>query len=179
MHLDYQYGLWMADYATQAASAGSWAVLAWMLDDNSHGNFTWGMWSNRAGGMKPKPWFYTWSLLARSFRPGSKAVVVTGAPAGVRVLAAKLPGDRAGWSFCLTNLRPRQATITLRVPKGGEFEFRNYLYSRNSAATDGDGFPVPTATGTCDLEKGVPVDLPAESVAVVTSLAEGPPRAAP
>jgi len=49
----FEYGLFMADYAVQAAnagsagSAGSAAVLAWMLDDNSHQDFHWGLWSSK------------------------------------------------------------------------------------------------------------------------------------
>ena len=45
----------MADYAAQAANAGSATVSAWMLDDNSHQDFTWGLWSDKAHGHATAP----------------------------------------------------------------------------------------------------------------------------
>ncbi len=57
---DWNYGLSMTQYAIQAVEAGTWSVLAWMLDDSSHVNFSWGMWTDKADGARLKPWFYPW-----------------------------------------------------------------------------------------------------------------------
>jgi hypothetical protein len=84
LHLNYEYGLYMADYAAQAVNAGSQAVLAWMLDDSSHENFTWGMWKNKGGNFALKPWFHTWGLLTRCFPRGSSiAAAVPASPMAV------------------------------------------------------------------------------------------------
>lgn len=87
MHLDYNYGVLMADYAAQAVGAGSWGVSAWMLEDSSHKGFTWGRWKDKTGGFQLKPWFYTWSLLCRTVPAGSKTYVLKQLP-DLRVLAA-------------------------------------------------------------------------------------------
>jgi len=107
LHLDPRYAVLMSEYAVQTVNAGSWAVLAWMLDDNSHQGFTWGMWKNRTEGLAPKPWFYTWSLLSRCFRPGTRIVEAKVASADVRVLAAcadnKNSTGEHPWTFCIVN----------------------------------------------------------------------------
>lgn len=178
LHLKYEYGVYMADYAVQAASAGSWAVLAWMLDDNSHNGFTWGMWSNRKEGMKPKPWFYAWSLLCRSFPAGSRIYRVDPPAAGVRVLAGRIgegaaeKGAGGGWSFCLVNRNRRPAAITIPNPDGRALAFTKYVYSREAAKADEEGFPAPVATVRWEADKGMAVEVPAESVVVLTTLAE-------
>ena len=45
-----------------------------------------------------------------------------------------------------------------------------YLYSRESARTDADGFPVPAGTAEADLQAGVEIECPAESVTFLNTL---------
>ena len=172
LHLKYEYGLQMADYAAQAATAGSWSVLAWMLDDNSHQGFTWGMWANHENGLKPKPWFYVWALLARSFPAGAQILGVEGAPAGLRALAARIPGKNGDdWSLCLANRGDAPARLRVRIPGAGRRTLTRYLYSRESAKADADGFPLPAGVADGDLGAGCEVECPAESVVFLTGTA--------
>ena len=163
------YGVFMADYAAQAANAGSAAVSAWMLDDNSHQDFTWGLWTNKASGMKLRPWFQVWGLLCRSFPPGSIIYRAPQPSRSLRVLAARLPGG--GWSLCAVNRADESATLTLSVPSAGVASLRRYLYAEDSLAADGDGFPLPLDTAEYDLGKGVSITVPPSGVVLLTSVA--------
>jgi hypothetical protein len=172
LHMDPRYGIFMADYAVQAVNAGSWAVLAWMLDDDSHEGFTWGMWANRNKALATKPWFYTWSLLCRFFRPGASIVQAKLTSADVRVLAAygndrKSPGEQS-WTFCIVNRADAPRTIRLHMTGGHSLNLNRYIFSSTSAKTDKDGFPVASETLTGDLGAGMDLSCEANSVSILT-----------
>lgn len=170
LHLEYKYGLHMADYAAQAAGAGSWAVLAWMLDDSSHANFTWGMWKNKKGGLALKPWFYPWALLCRTVPAGSKVYSLP-QDKDLRVLAASAAdGRRETWSFCLVNRADHPKTVRLRVPGAGAMTFKHYLYSQQRAAADSDGMPVPLQSRPGNLADGLELTCPGNAVHFLTSV---------
>mgnify|MGYP006281916155 CR=1 FL=1 len=164
----YRYGLFMADYAVQAARAGSSSVLAWMLDDNSHQNFRWGLWSDSSKGLKLRPWFYTWSLLTRYFPQGCTVYSPEQPGEALRVLAAKT-GARDDWTFCLVNRAEEPAKVRLRVPGGGSTTLRRYVYSRDKAPEDSRGFPVPVAEREANLGEGLEVECPGRGVVFLTS----------
>jgi hypothetical protein len=170
MHLDYNYGVLMADYAVQAAGAGSWCVSAWMLDDSSHKDFTWGMWKNKAGGFALKPWFYPWALLCRYVPAGSTVYQLKAGPdlRGLAVHSAAKDAD--GWTFCLVNRSDKPKVVKVRVPDAKRGTFRRYLYSKEKAAADKDGFPVPVEEKAANLSAGVEVDCPAQAACFLTSI---------
>jgi len=168
LNLDPKYGVLMCDYAVQAANAGTWAILAWMLDDNSHVDFSWGMWKAHKDGMAHKPWFYAWSLLCRIFRPGMSIVHATSNSLEVKVLAAhdkqksSSPGER--WAFCIVNNADTPKTVRLHLTKGPRLSMERYVYSSTSAQADSNGFPIPVDVAEIDLGKGAEFDCAAHSV---------------
>jgi len=164
---DYLYGLWMADYGIQAARAGSHAILAWMLDDNSFQPFYWGMWSNHRAGMVLRPWFYPWSLFTRYLPPGSTVYRAPQPSRDLRILASRSPLGE--WTFCVVNRGDSAAHLLVRAPDSVARAFRIYEYSRVSSVTDADGFPVPIDAMTVAPEAGVDLSVPREAVIVVTS----------
>jgi len=168
------YGLFMADYAAQAAGSGAWAVSAWMLDDNSHPGFTWGLWTNKAEGMKLKPWFFVWSLLSRCVPPGSVVYRVPPPSGDVRVLAARVPATgRSGaarWTFCLVNRGAAATRALLTAPLDAPVTLRRYHYGPRGGKADKDGFPVPVASETLDPKRGLTLDCPARAVVFLTSV---------
>jgi len=163
----YEYGVFMADYAVQAARAGTSAVSAWMLDDSSHDGFSWGLWPGKAGGFKPRPWFYTWSLLTRYVPKGATILRPTQPSPDLRVLAARIA--QAHWTFCLVNRGDKPLTAMLRLPDGPTLKLKRFVYSPESAAADKDGFPTPVDVISADLAKGIEVTCPANGVVILTS----------
>ena len=178
LHLEHRYGILMSDYAVQAVNAGSWSVVAWMLDDNSHAGFTWGMCKSRKEGSATKPWFYTWSLLCRYFRPGASIVQAQSSSPDVRVLAAcenlKAPPEKQAWSFCIVNRSDAPITIRLSIKDGPRLSLKRYLYSGTSATTDKDGFPVALDNLGYDLSAGAELACEANGVLVMGSDVEAP-----
>jgi hypothetical protein len=163
---DYIYGVWMTDYTIQALQSGSSSVIAWMLDDNSHNGFTWGLWTDRNNGMVLKPWFYTWSLLTRYLQFGSTIYNVNEPLSDVRVLAARSPsGD---WTFIAVNRGSQQADITFNA-FGSVSQFNRYLYSERQRGVDLNGFPVPQSSFSSS-PSNLQTNVPGESVVIITSV---------
>lgn len=168
---DYDYGVFMADLAVQAARAGVDGVSAWQLDDSTEAGFHWGMWGDKDTGLALRPWFYVWGLLSRTVPPGSKIVAADAGCPGVRMLAAEVPlAGRTGWTFCLVNRGDDAATVALAIPDGTAATLHRYVYSRCSAAADGDGFPLPLDDLLMEAGAVASIDCPASSVVLLTSV---------
>ena len=169
---DYAYGVFMADYAVQAARAGSAAVSAWMLDDTSLDGFFWGLWDNKKNGFALRPWFYPWSLLARYFPTGALTYAPPQTSGDLRVLAARIPSGRPatpdGWSVCLVNRADNPCQVALTLPAAPTLTLKRYVYSQADSPHDADGLPVPSASMV--LGSGAAVSCPANSVVILTSL---------
>jgi len=173
LHLDPFYGILMADYAVQAVNARSWAVLAWMLDDNSHLGFSWGMWKSKKDGLAIKPWFYTWALLTRCLRPGATVVEAKLTSKDVRILAAYFDDMSSSgtryWTFCIVNRSDALQTIRLHINDGSSLKLNRYVYSAISNKTDKDGFPVALDNRTYDLGAGTDISCEPISVVILNS----------
>jgi len=171
----FEYGLFMADYAIQAAQAGTSMVSAWMMDDSSHEGFTWGLWKNKANGFALRPWFCTWSLLARYVPPGSTVLKIDSPSDTLRILAVIALGKkgekgREGWTFCLVNRAGKDVDVVFRMTDGPTLQLDHYLFTTRSMAVDENGFPRPVERQQADLSRGLPVNVPACSVVFFTSI---------
>ena len=164
----FAYGVFMVDYAVQAANAGSSAALAWMLCDNSHPGFFWGLWSNKADGHQPRPWFYPWSLLCRLIRPGSVVYLVPQPSENVRVLVAQT--SREGWVLCVVNRGMESVSLSLRVPMAGKVAMAQYVYSEGQMETDPQGFPLPNSVQIFALGDGTGIECPGNAVVIMSQL---------
>ncbi|MBA2481973.1 MAG: hypothetical protein H0V44_15005 [Planctomycetes bacterium] len=161
------YGLFMADYAVQACRGGCDAVLAWMLEDNSHAGFTWGMWTNKAEGMALKPWFWTWSLLCRTVPRGSQ-LFAPAQPDGIRVLTARHDGR---WTAVIVNRRDVAVDVRVVLPGAQGRPLCRYVSAGDVRAVDGDGFPMPTGEPlAADAADGVVIGCPPQSAVVATAM---------
>jgi len=181
----FYYGVFMADYAVQAVNAGSSAVFNWMLDDNSHLNFYWGLWKDKKNGLKLRSYFYVWSLLTKYFPQKSVVYDLGKVSDDVRVLAVsnteprgdKIPLKKGGmgvvtkdWSFCLVNRGVQPVKIELKIPNEGKRKFKTYNYSEKTIKVDKNGFPVPNSENELNLSDGAEIICEGESVKILTSL---------
>ncbi len=168
---DYFYGVFMTDFAIQAVHSGAHAVLAWMLDDNSHPDFKWGMWTDKKNGMKLRPWFYTWSLLTRYFPAGSEIYKIRSRSIDVRALGSRIvKNGKTDWSFSVVNIGPAPVKIFLRVDEEKEYNLKKFIFSENEMKTDAKGFPVHLESFSADLGKGFEFEIPSSAVLIFTSM---------
>jgi len=170
-----KYGIMMTDYAIKAIEAGSWSVIAWMLDNNSHYNFDNGMWKNKASGLALKPWFYSWSLLCRYFRPYQNILKanVEGKNTGIRCLAACGKDEKKGekrWTICIVNPSDSTQTVRLQVDNLKQIKMQKYIIDLNQPTTDADGFPKPVQIKKYDLNSGIDISCSGNSLLMLTSL---------
>ena len=188
---EHNYGVWMADYNMQCARAGMAGTIAWDLDDAMHINKDkdskwpdvtqtlfkkWGFWNSLAKeishpeDMNLRPWFFTWSLLSRSFPPGCTTLKTseTLVP-GLRTLAARVG---KAFSLALVNDSDVSLEIHVAVPGGKKTpKLARYNYFPDDKLTDKNGFPLPKEVLTdADWNAGLNVGLPGRSVVVFTSV---------
>jgi hypothetical protein len=186
---EFGYGVWMADMVTQGIDAGMAGASAWDLDDAMHvgGQYgsqnlkQWGFWNSLGGqygypatDLQLRPWYYTWSVLARSFPAGSQALVVPSSRMpGLRVAAATIP-SAAGHdvSIAAVNDSDSPRSITLSMPSVvGSLTMARYDYFANDRPTDVAGFPVPaTVLPSVALSAGVTLRLASRGMVVLSSL---------
>ena len=189
---EFVYGVLMADYIAQVARAGWETGTAWDMDDAMHvnqgGHVTppaartlkiWGFWNTQGTAMGHpedeaiRPWFYTWSLMARLFPKGSRIVSAETASEtpGLRTMAGtRQEGSRIEMSFMVVNDGDAPKTVTLKAPGAGPRELTMYRYFDGERPVDSNGFPVPIGKpAAADLTRGVHIELPSRGVVFLTS----------
>lgn len=190
------YGVWMGDMIVQAIGAGLSGASAWDLDDAMHvgGEYgsqnlkQWGFWNSLGGqdgypasDQQLRPWYYSWSVLARSFPAGSQVLLTpsSGVP-GLRVAAAKIPSaGRYYLSVAVVNDSDTPRSITLSVPSvAGSMTLARYDYFAGDRPADTNGFPVPAQVlRDVQLSGGLSIQLPSRGLVVLSSLGSGAPVA--
>lgn len=166
---DYYYGVFMIDFAIQAIHAGATAVLAWMLDDNSHPDFKWGLWKDKNNGMGFRPWAFTWSLLTKLFPTSSEIYKLRPRSIQLRALGAKLKNG-SGWSFCIVNVGNDSSSVSIKVEGGKNYKFYKYLYNEKNIKTNQDGYPVPESSMEINLNNGEEIIIPGNTVIFLTTM---------
>jgi len=193
---EFVYGVLMADYIAQVARAGWETGTAWDMDDAMHVNQggrvsppaartlkIWGFWNTQGTAMGHpedeaiRPWFYTWSLMARLFPKGSRIVSAAGASEtpGLRIMAGtSQEGSRTEISFMLVNDSNGPKSVTLKAPGAGRRNLTTYRYFDPERPVDTNGFPLPIGKpAATNLAKGVAIELPSRGVVFLTT---GSPR---
>jgi hypothetical protein len=117
-----------------------------------------------------RPWFYSWSLLTRAFRPGMTLYNPTD-PTDLRVLAGKTAVSGSNkWSIALVNRRSTDAVVNLAVPGEGAVTMSRFVYSAASQPKDANGFPVAEGQLSGNLGSGLQVTVPPNAMTVLTNL---------
>jgi len=169
----YEYGLFLADFAITALREGVAAVLMWCLMDTYYTpehRQEYGLWCYRDRDWEPRPGFYSWSLLTRYTRPGSQVVAVEVDPPAPSVRAVALRSPEGEWTLLAVNRYPRPVQATLQVGLRREANLRLYRYTRENVPVPGGG--MIGAWDTLRLLPGAEIrlDLPGESLALLTEV---------
>jgi hypothetical protein len=189
---EFVYGVWIGDMMVQAIDAGLAGASAWDLDDAMHvgGQYgsqnlkQWGFWNSLGGqdgypasDLQPRPWYYSWSLLARSFPAGSEPLTApsTGV-AGLRVASARIPvpGGYA-LSFAVVNDSDSPRSLTLSMPAVNQpLTLARYDYYAGDRPVDSAGFPAPAhVLSNVNPARGVSIALPSRGLVVLSSIGYG------
>ena len=171
---DYHYGTLMVDYAIQSLRSGVSSVLAWGLDGFDQGKDP-GMWniSGKNGGIKLRPWYYTWSLLCRSF-PREATILEMSQPENrkVKVSGAMIKeGEATDWSFALVNRDIYSNRVILKMPEvNTTTQFYIYTYSETTQG-NGRDLSLPYQKVTVDNPAGgFSVKIPADGAVILSTL---------
>ena len=188
---DHIYGVWMADYLVQCSRAGMDGAIAWMLDDAMHimkdkdsawpdlDRVLWKKWgffnsmAEEIGYPKDaalRPWFYTWSLMSRTFPPGSKMVRCDyDHQPGLRVVAGRTPDSRTTYVFVNDCEHDKELLIKDPYQTSGNVWAR-YQYFPGDSPVNENGYPVAESKNLeLDLIDGVTFTLPARGVLFLTN----------
>ena len=165
------YGLAITDFAIQIVRAGSWSVIAWMLDDTCHEGFYWGMWAGKKENFRLRPWFYPWALLAKLIPPHSIIYQVKNPNKYVRVLTAQVSTEsRKGWTFCIVNRANTDISLNIHIPDEGCADFNYFLYSKTEMPKDQDGFPIPKSTISYNFNEKIELFCPSNAIVFLSSV---------
>jgi hypothetical protein len=191
---EFSYGVLMADYVAQVARAGWAGAVAWDMDDAMHVNTgghvnppgamtlkIWGFWNTQGTAMghpedeAVRPWFYTWSMMARLFPAGSRIVSTQDSAQlpGMRTLAGT-HGEGASQeiSVMVVNDSDVAESARIAIPGAGRRAVELYRYFDRDRPADANGFPVAAQTlPTTDLARCVTVELPSRGVVFLTTVA--------
>jgi hypothetical protein len=178
----------MGDLVIQGIDAGLSGASAWDLDDAMHvgGGYgsqklkQWGFWNSLGGqdgypvsDLELRPWYYAWSVLARSFPAASQPLAVPSTGEfGLRVAAVKIP-RATGYdlSLAVVNDSNTPKSLTLVVPSvRGATTLAVYDYFNDDRPTDEMGFPVPSQIiSHVTLANGLSISLPSRGLVVLSS----------
>jgi hypothetical protein len=167
----YEYGLFLADFAVTALREGASAALMWCLMDTYYDREhcqEYGLWRYKDRGWEPRPGFYSWSLLTRYTRCGSRVVEVEVEPATPSVRAVALVSPNGELSVLLVNRYKKAVPVVLDAGIGRDALMRVYRYTRGGVATAGG--EMIGQSETVEVRKGsaVEMNLAEESFVLVT-----------
>jgi hypothetical protein len=166
---EWQNGVDMAVNAIQKMRGGLLGAIAWQFDDAMHTQDDsgvdlkrWGFfdsmgeeYSGRADLEELRPWFYTWTLMCRSFPSGMQILdVENGLGDGISAVAGRL-GDR--WVVALVSVNPEPRTVRVSWANGPQqADLRQYVYFEDLWPRSENGEPLPVRDeAEVDLSSGV------------------------
>lgn len=174
------YAIDMPLFLIDVMNSGFSGAAAWMLDDAMHSSGDsgktedvkiWGMWNilgeevfGDASQEEVRPWYWTWSMMCRSFPAGCDILKINGElPYGIRATAG-LAGD-GKQSVALVNFSEGDVEISLSLAKAFE-DATYYVYRENPENED------ETLRTEMENIKGRQVSfvLPASSFGILTEI---------
>lgn len=164
------YGNFMASYAALALNSGVDGILAWMMDDNSHEGFEYGLWKDKNNGLKTRPYFYVWSLLSRYIPKGADIYRTFPRFAKLYMAAARVGDEKKSyWTYCLINNSDRVVKVNLKNKFSDDEKYKMFVYNSKNRKVDGKQFPLPSSE-IISKGKKLKVEIAPNSVYIFTSL---------
>lgn len=136
----YDYGLFLADFAVTALRAGASGALAWCMMDvyyDQQNMQKGGLWRFKDTGWKPRPGFYTWSLITRYTRPDSQVLLVEINPSAPSLRATALRSPVGELTVIIVNKYERHLRVTLQFEEERDSFLRVYQYTKDNVSGEG------------------------------------------
>jgi hypothetical protein len=170
----YEYGLFLADFATTALREGAAGALMWCLMDTYYGDKKqeYGLWRHGEEGWKPRPGYYAWSLITRYTQLRSRVLEMSVDPAAFHVRAVALRAPNGALTCLVVNRYPRNLDARLQLGKSTA-KCAAFTYARDAVAAAGDGM-LTSKLLTSDRTGSVELTLPAEAFVLVCTPPGGP-----
>ena len=184
---NFSYGLRMADYTLQCATAGVSSIVYWDFDDGMHFMYQadgttnskgWGMFSSlstdTAAKQRLRPWYHSSVLLTNLMRKGSKIMDYPANDPEIdnsfRSMGVIGPQNSfAGVVAVNRGFVP--VTKTFRI--GEEFQDSGkiyvYVYNENELKLGEDGFVRPNQVLDATLSENVEISVPQSSMVILSS----------
>lgn len=167
-----KYALVAFDYGIQIARSGESAALAWSLDGYDYGKDP-GMWNIAGynGGIKLRPWFYSWSMLCRYFPAGGSIYPIDFMSSAIRGVAIEQQvSGKSHWTFAFVNWGARDIETNFSIPNFGGGDFTKYQLTETSLG-DGVSLSLPKETmNVKSLNEGFLIKIPASGGILITSM---------
>ena len=169
----YEYGLFMGDFAIEVLNARASAALMWCLFDQYYDAAHcqhYGLWEFKDRDWRPRPAFYSWSLINRYTDKGSRVVRVEITPRAESLRGAALVSRSGELTVLLVNRYDRDIQVELQADRARPATLRVYRYT--PAVLDaGAGRMIP-ASGEIRAasDTTASLTLPAQSFALLTEL---------
>lgn len=171
-----KYGLLAFDYGIQVARSGQSGALAWSLDGYDYGKDP-GMWNiaGNNGGIKLRPWYYSWSLLCRYFPASGTIYPINFKTSTLRGVALEQKVlDKSHWTFAFINWGDTEIETNFSIPnfKGGDFA---KFQLTESSSGDGISLSLPKENiNIKSLNDGFLIKIPAAGGLIITSMENSP-----
>lgn len=173
----YGYGLFLAKFAVTALKHKTASVLVWCLFDTYYDSLNKqeaGLlyWKDR--NWEPKPGFYSWSLLTRLTRPGSKVINVSIEPnstdAAISAVALISPQNKT--TFLMVNSQNSPVTVKLNTNINEKLTLDYFEYSQQTVPTEDTGVIKASKSFEVETDGMIELVLPAESFVVLSNVEE-------
>jgi uncharacterized protein (DUF2147 family) len=180
------YGIRMADFTVQTALGGVNSVVYWDFDDGQNFMYSgststpkrWGMFSSlasdQATDQELRPWFFSSQMLTNLMRPGSRIygskVNDSSLDKTFRCLGVvKEDGKNGGIVAVNRGTESIQKSFALNEKIDGADKLYIYLFGEGLIRLGADGKILPNYTIEGSLNKKLTVDIPANSLLVVST----------
>jgi hypothetical protein len=172
----YEYGLFMGDFAIAVLNSGASAALNWCLFDQYYDAThcqRHGLWQFKDRAWKPRPAFYSWSVINRYTQAHSHVVTTELSPACEQLRAAAIVSPSGHVTILLVNRYEREIQVQLAIDDSPvERALRTFRYTPETLASADDSLPQESSTAILPANGSVSISLPAQTFALLTDVPE-------
>ncbi len=175
----YEYGLFMGDFAVAVLNSGASAALNWCLFDQYYDAThcqRQGLWQFKDRAWKPRPAFYSWSVISRYTPAHSQVVATTLTPECEHLRAAALVSSGGHLTVMLVNRYERDIQVELTIGDhviGNQAvarSLRTFRYTPQTLESAPEPLARETQTAIVPANGSVIIPMPAQTFALLTDI---------